>query len=138
MIRFKMLRIVTEQFAILRDVLPSNDISVDSNIGIKYAENGKNVVIELAISYTSGQEQVMLLKVSCTFAIHEEDWKSLVSEGKVVVPKNVIDYFLSQTVGTARGILHCKTEGTIFNSLILPSMNVSEILKEDMVIEIED
>lgn len=138
MIRFKMLRIVTEQFAILKDVLPSNDISVDSNIGIKYTENAKNVIVELAISYTSEQEQVMLLKISCTFAIHEEDWKSLISDGKVTVPKTVLDYFLSQTVGTARGILHCKTEGTIFNSLILPSMNVSGILKEDMVVELED
>ena len=34
------------------------------------------------------------------------------------------------TIGTTRGILHAKTEGTCFNKYVLPTINVTEIIKE--------
>ena len=38
-------------------------------------------------------------------------------------------------VGAARGIIHAKTEGTILNSVILPPINLVEIIKDDLVLE---
>ena len=37
------------------------------------------------------------------------------------------------TIGTVRGILHAKTEGTKYNSYILPTINVAELIKTDIV-----
>jgi hypothetical protein len=42
------------------------------------------------------------------------------------------------TVGTIRGILHCKTEGTPFNALILPPINVSEMVTGDLELPISE
>ncbi|WP_262906606.1 hypothetical protein [Tenacibaculum finnmarkense] len=35
------------------------------------------------------------------------------------------------TVGTTRGVLHSKTDNTIFNEFILPTLNVSQMITED-------
>ncbi len=40
-------------------------------------------------------------------------------------------------VGTARGILHAKTEGTAFNDFILPAINVEELVEEDTHVRLE-
>jgi hypothetical protein len=35
------------------------------------------------------------------------------------------------TIGTSRGILHAKTEGTEFNKFILPTINVNQLVEKD-------
>jgi len=40
------------------------------------------------------------------------------------------------TVGTARGVLHSKTESTPFNGLIIPPINVEQIIQEDIVVNV--
>ena len=41
------------------------------------------------------------------------------------------------TVGTARGVLHAKTENTPFNKFVLPTINVTELVKEDVSFDLE-
>jgi hypothetical protein len=41
-------------------------------------------------------------------------------------------------VGTSRGILHSRTEGTDLNHVVLPLTNVEEIIKEDVIIKLAD
>ena len=38
-------------------------------------------------------------------------------------------------VGTVRGIIHAKTEGTVLNAIVLPPINLTEIIKDDILIE---
>jgi hypothetical protein len=35
------------------------------------------------------------------------------------------------TVGTARGVLHAKTEGTTLNKFFIPTVNVVEMVTDD-------
>jgi hypothetical protein len=37
------------------------------------------------------------------------------------------------TVGTARGVLHAKTENTKYNRYVLPTINVASMIKNDAV-----
>lgn len=41
------------------------------------------------------------------------------------------------TIGTTRGVLHSKTENTPFNSFLLPTLNVMELVKKDVVFKLE-
>lgn len=36
-------------------------------------------------------------------------------------------------VGTARGILHAKTENTLFNQFLLPTIDVTELVTDDVI-----
>jgi len=39
------------------------------------------------------------------------------------------------TVGTARGVLHNKTENTVFNRFIIPLLDATALIKEDVKLE---
>lgn len=76
----------------------------------------------------------MILGVTCEFEIHEEDWEKLNNNEEVVIPKELLEYFAVHTVGTARGVLFCKTESTQFNNVIIPPINVADLIKGNLVI----
>ena len=137
MIRFKMFRISTGQFAILSTEPPKGEVEISTNIELKHANDGSAVMVNATFTFSEKERQVMVLGTTCEFSIHPEDLQALTTDGKVVIPKGTIDFFIAQTVGTARGILHCKTEGTPFNGIIIPPMNVTGMFKDDMVINIK-
>ena len=137
MIRFKMFRISTGQFAILSTEAPPGDVEISTSMELRHANDGSAVMVHATFTFSEKEKQVMILGTTCEFSIHPEDLQTLTKDGKVVIPKGTIDYFIAQTVGTARGILHCKTEGTPFNGIIIPPMNVTNMFKDDMVINIK-
>jgi len=55
----------------------------------------------------------------------------------IILPVSLITHMAVLTVGTARGILHSKTENTKFNKYLLPTINVTESLKSDIAIALE-
>lgn len=135
MIRFKMLKINVLQFAILGNTC-EDSYNVETATEIKNTVDGRAVAIIMTFTFTGKVEKVMVLQVMCEFSIHPDDLPSLTSDGKITIPKGTLEHFLVHTVGTARGILHCKTEGTPFNAVILPPINVTTIIGSDMVIEL--
>ena len=134
MLRFRMVRINVEQFAILANDVPAGKITIDTSIGVKASVPDRKIALEVEFNFTSIEEKIMVLKQLSEFEIHEEDWMSFQTEGKVTIPKEMIECFVAQAVGTARGVLHCKTEGTPFNHLILPPLDVTEMIEQDVII----
>lgn len=132
MITFRMRKITTEQFAILADSAPQSGLNLRTDLQLKYNTSARMVATVMKFSFETETDKIMLLQVCCEFEVSEEDWKKQITDGKVVLPKGLIDFFLVQTVGTARGVLHCKTEGTPFNALVLPPIDVSNIIKSDI------
>lgn len=137
MIRFKMFRISTGQFAILSTEAPQGEVDITTSMELKHSNDGSSVMVHATFTFSENEKQVMILETTCEFSIHPEDLQTLTKEGQIVIPKGTIDYFIAQTIGTARGILHCKTEGTPFNGIIIPPMNVTGMFKDDMVINIK-
>ena len=136
MMRFRMFRINVEQFAILVENFPLEKLNIATGLEVKYSLEGKSLAIVMTFNFISEEEKVMLLKLNCEFQIQEDDWNSQINDAKIIFPKNFIEYLVVQTVGTARGVLHCKTEGTAFNHIILPPMNVSDMINGDMIINL--
>lgn len=137
MVRFRMFKISVVQFAIL-----SREVAEGYNVGtsavIKHTVDGGSVAVDMTFSFENGKEKAMVLEVLCEFGIHPEDLQTMTSDNKVVIPKSALDLFLAQTVGTARGILHCKTEGTPFNGIIIPPMNVTNLFSSDLIINLPE
>ena len=50
-----------------------------------------------------------------------------------LVAKGLAVHFAVLTIGSARGILHAKTEGTPFNEFLLPTIDVNNMLEEDVI-----
>lgn len=135
MTRFKMSRITVYQFAILADSLPEH-VSMNMSYRFKYAENGRKVAVEVIFTFLNESVKLMTLQLTCEYEIQEEDYKAFIADKVVTIPKDLLEYFVVHTIGTARGVMHCKTEGTPFNGIIIPPISVSGSIKSDLVIQL--
>lgn len=136
MTKFKMFGIHLDQFAILCED-GKDEIGMNVNLNFKYGDEGRKVACVVAFNFTSESEKVMVLKVTCDFEITEDDWKAFRKGEEVVIPKDLLEFFAVHTIGTARGVLFCKTENTQFNYVVIPPINVSEMGINDLVIKSE-
>lgn len=134
MTRFKMTKIATDQFAILNEAA-LKDVTIDTSLQFVNHEKGNKIDCKAGFQFSDGQEKAMLLNVTCTFEINKEDWNALAKEdGDVVIPHSLLQFFAVHTIGTARGILHCKTEGTALANIIIPPLNIDGHVKDDLVL----
>ncbi len=137
MMQFRMVRITVGQFAILADSVPDGDISGNLKLSVEVAPEVRQVAVGFSWSFDYEESRLMLIDMKCEFQIRPEDWDKSVSDGKVTIPKSLVGILAAQTVGVARGVLYCKTEGTPFNGLILPPLNVSDAVESDIEVPVE-
>lgn len=138
MIQFRMIRINTEQFAILeKDLRKEETYSLETAIAFAVDSKEHIVANRMKIEIKTKDQLVALLELVCLFEIHPESWNEILQVDKIVVPKDTLSHLAVHTVGTARGILHCKTEGTPFNTMILPPLNLVEMITEDLSVSID-
>lgn len=136
MVQFRMSRISVEQFAILVEEAPQAEIVVDSDVSFGVIPNKQVVAVKFNITFTHEDKKLLVMELHCYFNVRPEDWKKFEKENKVAIPKDLLAHFAMHTVGTARGVLYCKTEGTLYNQFIIPPMNVAERIPEDIVIDL--
>lgn len=134
-ISFGLARIKTEQFATIetsyQDGKPAN-----FTISVNIKSNTQAHIIAVFMKIVFEQEKVpfLIVEACCEFLIVKEDWEKLINpEGtSVEFPQGFIAHLAMLTVGTLRGILHTKTENTKFNKFLLPTINVTEMIKENV------
>ena len=49
------------------------------------------------------------------------------------LPSGFVCHLAMLAIGTARGVLHAKTENTLFNKYLIPTINVAELIKDDII-----
>lgn len=139
---FGLLKIVTEQFAIIESAFVESE-TIQMGVGIEYGVDVEHKVaacifrFELMIK----NSPFLLIHVRCDFGIEDDAWREFSCEEKksICFPKGFASHLAVLTVGTARGILHAKTENTRFNEFFLPTININDFVKEDVSFDfIED
>lgn len=138
MIRFRMAKINVGQFAILADKNPSEGLSYTISIGFNGALEAKRIACDLTVEFMHTDRPILKLSMSCEFDIHREDWVSRLNGNVLTMSKEDLGFLANQTVGTARGIMFCKTEDTDFRNFILPPINLTKIIDEDLVVNFSD
>jgi hypothetical protein len=133
-IGFNLVSIKTEQFAVFTEHFQEKK-KVDLTTNFQFKLNGETHAIGVfaTFQFEQGKKVFIKLMVSCHFDIKQNSWSEFLSEREIRIPANFIRHLSMLTVGTSRGILHVKTEGTLFNDFILPTINLSELIREDVV-----
>ena len=139
-IGFTLKRITTEQFAIIESSFTDGKL-VDLKAGLTFGANFENKIISVVFSTNLIQDKspFLILEVGCHFSIRPEAWDSFYNPSKteLIVPRGFIGHLVMLTIGTTRGVLHCKTENTPFNNFLLPTLNVNEMVKKDVVFKVK-
>ena len=134
-VEFALSRINTEQFAII-DKAFREGAPVEVNTNLRFGVDRANRVVAVYSQFQYEQEHIPFLKVELViqFVIAETSWQPFLrDEVTTIIPKGFLVHLAMIAVGTARGVLHSKTEGTRFNEFFLPTINVAEMVKEDGV-----
>ena len=78
----------------------------------------------------------LILKVQGLFEIDKNDFlnKMKQDDGSYLVTQGLATHFAVLTVGSARGILHAKTEGTTYNQYLLPTMDIKVMVQDDIIL----
>ena len=136
-INFSLLKIKTDQFAIFEENYIENEI-VNLNTNLTFGLNSEDKVFLVTPKYTFEIKKVpfMTIQISCFFKIEDITWNSFIKGNEITFPKGFIAHLSMISVGTSRGILHTKTEETIFNKYILPTINVAKMIPEDITFDI--
>lgn len=132
-VQFSIVRVTTEQFAIVKEAF-QDGVPINLGTGIRFAVEKSKRLVAVFCEFKFEQKGIPFLKVEVSnqFLIAADSWKSFLrDDDTTVIPKGFMVHLGMITVGTARGVLHTKTEGTRFNEFILPTINVMDMIKED-------
>ncbi|MBE0393165.1 MULTISPECIES: hypothetical protein [unclassified Flavobacterium] len=133
---FNLVKIRTDQFALFEENhLDKGNVNLSTNMSFGLNVEEEAFSVSLKFTFEMKKKPFMATQVTCFFNIEKATWESLQSNDKIILPKGFVAHMAMLTVGTARGILHSKTEGTIFNKYILPTLNVAEMVPEDVVFD---
>lgn len=133
-VQFSLVRVTTEQFAVIEEAYQEG-VPINLNTNIRFGIDRKSRIVVVFCQFKFDQRGVPFIKVEVSnqFMIAPDSWMSFVrDEFTTVVPKGFMTHLGMITVGTARGVLHTKTEGTRFNEFILPTIDVMDMIRDDV------
>lgn len=129
----------TSEFALVDEVeIDETNIALETRIGFGINMDVEGVECQFMVSFNTNEKLFIRLTVNCQFLIEDDSFGKMKKELQFILPVEFAQHLGVITVGTARGILHTKTEDTIYNKFILPAVNLQEALKEDIVFDLSD
>ena len=134
---FALAAIKTEQFALFEENFsPKKETSITTSLEFKINLEQKLIGVFATFSFEQAKKVFIKIQVSCHFNIDTDSWNSFLQDEIMVVPQSFIAHLTMLTIGTSRGILHTKTEGTEFNKFILPTINVKSLVDKDAAFDL--
>lgn len=139
-VEFALQAIKTEQFATFEENFdPKKQINIAVGLEFKINQTMKQVGVFLTLHFEQSKKKIIILITSCHFRIKDESWSNLIDNEKsqVVLTKDFVSHISMLTVGTARGLMFAKTEGTFCSQFLVPLINVTDMITEDAIFEIK-
>lgn len=128
-------RIETVQFALFPDNFQNGQaVRVNTNCGYNVRSDVQQVRNIVTVNYLQEDKLLMVAELACYYDIAPEGVESIKAEGKI--PVDFLRYMGAISVGTIRGLIHAKTEGTVLNPVVLPPVNLEEAIQNDMSLSI--
>jgi hypothetical protein len=139
-LRFRIANIDTLEFAILEENYDESPEELSLGTSLNIGADSENHFLKVDVKFQFLQEEMVLLQITvrCEFWIEEKAWDSFIDKNIITVPQGFASHLAVITVGTARGVLHEKTNDTPFNRFILPTINITNFIKEDVVFDVEE
>lgn len=133
-IPYKIARLETRQFAIFPEKYNNQeDVGVNSAYEFSIGVDQAVIRCRSTFHYVQRENVLLILEMNAYFAIAPEGIADI--RNNASVPVDFLRYMGTIVVGVARGVIHSKTEGTVLNAVVLPPINLVEIIKEDLVLE---
>jgi hypothetical protein len=137
-VNFRLVKIITNQFATFDDAFDGQrDIEVITDASYGASIEGKTVFCIISHNFKNTEGSAFIkVALTCIFEIEPDDWARIISDDKTILtlPRDLCIHMAMLAIGTARGVLHSKTEGTSFNMHVLPTINTLDMIPSDLII----
>ena len=140
-VNFSLKSISTLQFAILEEFYrKGGDVELTTAVSFGISKADLLVASKGAFTFSIEQKPFLKLEAACYFKIDEASWSSFIMADRDLIsfPRGLMMHLTTIMIGTARGILHAKTENSEYNHFPLPTINVTELVTEDVEIGLEE
>ncbi|UCS91944.1 hypothetical protein KZP23_14555 [Echinicola marina] len=136
---FRLVGIDTQQFALLQDNFSNGgEIGLDLGVPIHADDEHHRISVVIEGRFICNDKPFMIFKVMCEFEIHPEAFQTLISKKSkkefLKIPVGLCRHLATIAVGTTRGVLHERLAKTPFNNFILPTVDLTKILTDDLVL----
>lgn len=134
-VTFSLKKIQTLQFALLKENCKNvSDTDIKAGLGFGLDKENRMMQVKFNVVFENEKLPFIIAEVACFFEIAPDSFAGfkLTDDGKIIIPCGLAKHLSVLTVGTARGVLHSKTENTEFNKFLLPTINVQEMISEDL------
>lgn len=131
----------TVQFAIIEEAFrKSGALSIQTSCSFGFNEGENTLIVEVEFNFYKKETPFIKIKVQGYFEIEKNTLKAFFNPEKkeFLFPKKLMVHLTVLTIGATRGILHAKTEGTIYNEFVLPTVNVDALINDDLVFSSQD
>lgn len=137
-IPFKLNGIIIREFATYKDAFSDNKQKATLNYQLDFGIDSQEKIFSVIAKCTFLQHTnpFIICGISCHFGIEPEAWGKQINAdtNKISFPKQLAEHLAALTTGTLRGVLHTKLENSEFSQFMLPTLNVSKIVKDDEII----
>lgn len=131
-IAFTLTRISTDHYALIEEAFEDGR-DVDFRMQMHFGVEQQQIIVVVNVQFVQESTMFMMIEASCYFKVEENVWKEFSGENnKVTIEKGFLAYLATLAISTTRGILHNKTEGTLFNRFIIPPVNAETFIPDDM------
>ncbi|MTI20772.1 hypothetical protein E1176_07045 [Fulvivirga sp. RKSG066] len=134
-IPFALKSIETLEFATFDKVYKDGDeVGIETNFNFGVSREEHSLAVHFSLVFICHEKPFIKLKLACDFDIEPLSFKkfTVMKSNSLKVPKSFFTHLSVLTVGTARGVLHAKLENTEYDHFLLPTLNISEMIKEDV------
>lgn len=135
-IHFQITKVETLQFAILQEEVNKSALIIQG--GFSFGVDGEAKMIRSVFEYTMSSEEKQVLKIEAavTFALEPRCFNEIINKDKNwIIPKDFAMHMAMTTVSVTRGILHEKTRNSPLNNFPLPTINVQDAVKDNVIID---
>jgi len=134
-IPYRINKIKTSQFAIFPDkFVNGEDVCLGANFKFAVNKDLTSILCSTNITYSQHETLLLTTEIQCFFGISPEGVETLKQESRISV--DFLRYMATIVTGTARGIIHAKTENTVLSSQVLQPINLVELIKNDFIIKL--
>ena len=130
----------TISFAIIdKAYKKTGETNLISGLGYGLNTQDNSITCKTRFSFEKKKDHpFLILEIQASFDIKKNDFLNKIkrNDKQYVIPTDLAIHFAVLTIGSARGILHAKTEGTLYNEFLLPTIDVQSLIKENVIFEI--
>lgn len=136
---FSLVDINTNEFAIIDSAYnKENNVGLSTSVNFGFDADEHVLGTQVRFQFEQRESPFLIIDTTCGFKISDKSWNSMLDKetNQLIIPEGFASHMAVITVGTVRGILHEKTKETVFNRYIIPPINLTTIIKEDVVLDL--